>query len=245
MRQERAKDPAGHSVPRPGAQDSDSLVSGSGGGRGAGGDCSGGSQTPSERPRGGGRGGTGLRSPGLVGLGGEVTVTAVPRRWRGVLRGLERGGGVICRPVRPSRAAGEDVTRQLWPQPRPPCRPPPRPSSRQHLCGPSGGAQQTAGPLAWGQRHRVSRAGQGGQVQLTHFKAICRGTPGPNILGEGGVGGATGSLRDHSLSLHSKTLVKTDQEAGTDCKGERPRSGQSPSATCHPAHKCSNFPQNR
>lgn len=62
---------------------------------------------------GGGQGGTGLRSPGLVGLGGAVTVTAVPRRWRGVLRGLERGGGVICRSVRPSRAAGGQQEEKL------------------------------------------------------------------------------------------------------------------------------------
>lgn len=155
FRQERAEDPAGHSVPeRGGAQDPDSLVSDSGG-RGA-------VEAAAEETAGsqqslGGGGGAGLRSPGLVGEGswsqGSLDGGGVPRAG-----GQGRGGGAIRWPVGLSlrlRQQQDDVTRQLWAQLRRLCHPPRRPSIRQCLSGPFGGARRTAGPHAWGQRQRV------------------------------------------------------------------------------------------
>lgn len=178
-----------------------------------------------------------MRSPGLVGLGGEVTVTAVPRRWRRMLRGwgvLERGDGVMWRSVHPFQAAGGEITQQLWPQPHPPCHPPPRPSSRQHLSGPSGGARQTASPLAWGQRHRVSRAGQEGKYSWHPSKPSVDGhqAPAPWAVGQ-----EPGSLEKHGLPLHSKSPVRSRGEAGADGEREAQQQTQSPARdTRQPAH---------
>lgn len=146
--QERAEDPAGHSVPELGAQDPDSLVSDSGGARGVGGAVA--EEVEGlQQSRGMGRCRPEVPWPG-AGAGGRAW-SQQSQEGGGGLRGLAREGGVVRWSVglwvRPSWAAGE-VIRQLWPQPRRLCRPPPRPSIRQCLSGPFGGARQTAGPHA-------------------------------------------------------------------------------------------------
>lgn len=78
--QERAEDPAGHSVPELGAQDPDSLVSDSGGARRAGGAVA--EEVEGlQQSRGMGRCRPEVPWPG--GGGGRGMVTAVPRRCRG------------------------------------------------------------------------------------------------------------------------------------------------------------------